>query len=74
MSSTHTPLSDEAAMGLALAQAQAAQYAGEVPVGEYAAEVTLSAGDPYTMRVVTVRPGRVTTLSCDARYCREIVE
>jgi len=33
MSSTHTPLSDEAAMGLALAQAQAAQYAGEVPVG-----------------------------------------
>ena len=33
MSATHSPLSDEAAMGLALAQAKAAQSAGEVPVG-----------------------------------------
>lgn len=48
--------------------------AGEVPVGEYAAEVTLTEGDPYTMRVVTVRPGQVTTISCDARYCGERIE
>ena len=33
MLSTQAPLSDEAAMGLALAQAQAAQRVGEVPVG-----------------------------------------
>ena len=33
LSAAPTPLSDEAAMGLALAQAQAAQNAGEVPVG-----------------------------------------
>ena len=33
MSIAHAPLSDEAAMGLALAQAQAAQSEGEVPVG-----------------------------------------
>jgi tRNA(adenine34) deaminase len=33
MSIAHAPLSDEAAMGLALAQAHAAQNAGEVPVG-----------------------------------------
>jgi len=33
MSIAHAPLSDEAAMGLALAQAQAAQRLGEVPVG-----------------------------------------
>ncbi|MFN7144010.1 MAG: hypothetical protein ACK4YP_09555, partial [Myxococcota bacterium] len=48
--------------------------AGEVPVGEYAAEVTLTNGEPYNLRDVTVNPGRVTTLACDARYCREVAE
>jgi len=48
--------------------------AGEVPAGEYVAEVTLRNGEPYTLRAVVVQPGRVTTIACDADDCRARAE
>jgi serine/threonine-protein kinase len=48
--------------------------AGEVPAGVYAAEIAIGGEEPYTLRDVAVKPGRVTTISCDSRYCRASTE
>jgi serine/threonine-protein kinase len=45
--------------------------AGEVTVGEYTADVTLTNGETLQLKGVTVNPARVTTVSCDALACRE---
>jgi hypothetical protein len=47
---------------------------GEIPVGDYTVEVTLSSGEVYTLRAFTVRPGNVTRIVCDTRICREVEE
>jgi serine/threonine-protein kinase len=47
---------------------------GEVPVGDYLAEATLSSGDTFVLRAFTVNPGRVTRLDCGATSCREVEE
>lgn len=47
---------------------------GELPVGDYTVEVTLSSGEVYTLRGFTVRPGNVTRIVCDTRICREVEE
>ncbi|MDP2306415.1 MAG: protein kinase [Pseudomonadota bacterium] len=48
--------------------------AGEVAVGDYTADVTLTDGETVQVRGVTVNPGSVTKVSCDAETCREIEE
>ena len=48
--------------------------AGEVAVGDYTADVTLTNGETVQVKSVTVNPARVTKITCDAHACREMEE
>lgn len=48
--------------------------AGEVAVGDYTADVTLTNGETVQIHNVTVNPGGVTKVWCDTAACRELEE
>ncbi|MFZ5478826.1 MAG: hypothetical protein ACOZNI_18785, partial [Myxococcota bacterium] len=46
--------------------------AGELPIGQYTAEITLSDGNLVTVPDVTINNEKVTRLVCKGRACTEV--